>query len=265
MELEHIRALLRAKRKVHPELSGQLTLVGLRRLLARERIGWIVRPMPRPAQLVPYLDSWTIMIDSRKAESQQRQLGAHELGHLWLHHDPFFDRRETLVYNHSGSWTAENVEEDDAETFASMVLAGPRFWDFDPRKVPVRRRSAGPPPIPLSVQLEIGEREAPVLIRPLDARTLVQRECVEIGSSIDEWFFVEPDGRSWRIYDVAVAGSRKEVLTLCDPRAIARVFVPAFGRRRVYRFKARERREMTSDVVARQWAEAAVLSTRSRR
>ena len=48
---------------------------------------------------------------------------AHELGHLWLHHDRRHERSER-VYNMQVEWR-DDPHEGDAELFASLVLMGP--------------------------------------------------------------------------------------------------------------------------------------------
>jgi hypothetical protein len=257
MELDAVRSLLREKMNVHPELTAPLTLKGLRRILARENVAWFVRPLPRPAKLIPYLGHWAIVVDAKQPERQHCYLGAHELGHLWLHHDRHFDRTETRVYNMSDSWEAD-PEEDDAEIFATMVLQGPSLWRWEPVAQLQLPDPAEPPapivkPVPRSLQLDLTDIErAP---RPWSGRACLEQESAGV------WFYVEaPSGRCWRIYDVAVAGSRREVLELGDARAIARIFVPASGSRRMYRFKPRERHELSSAYVERQWHEATTLA-----
>jgi Zn-dependent peptidase ImmA (M78 family) len=119
---ERIAGIIRAKRRVHPELRRPLRWHGLQRILARENVGLFVVPMPTDinAQLVPYLGSWSILINSARPPRRHTYYGAHELGHLWLHHDLHFDRCEQ-VYHMGYDW-AEDPREDDAELFASMVL-----------------------------------------------------------------------------------------------------------------------------------------------
>lgn len=122
MSPEQIAEVIAAKRQVHPELARPLRWPGLQRILAREDVGLFVVPMPAHfnAQLVPYLDSWSILINSTLPARRHTYFAAHELGHLWLHHDRYFERWET-VYHMSHTWEAD-PEEDDAELFASMVL-----------------------------------------------------------------------------------------------------------------------------------------------
>lgn len=249
MELDEIRAVVREKTKTHPELGEPLTYGALRRVLEREHIGWMVRAIPRPAQLVPYLDTWTIVVDVRQSERQYAYLGAHELGHLWLHHDRFFDRTETRVYNMSESWNAD-PEEDDAEIFATMVLAGPNPEQWtpldplvsEPRPDPAPRTLPPARAIPRSLQIELDEAE---WMPPRRRRGTLERE------RSGEWFFIDDSGKSWRLYDVSFAGARREVLALGDPRAIARIFVRPRGEpNRIYRFKRGDRHELSSPLIS---------------
>jgi Zn-dependent peptidase ImmA (M78 family) len=80
--------------------------------------------MPRMAQLVPYAGAWTIVLNKEAPLRRHTYLAAHELGHLWLHHDPQHDRAER-VYNMGQHWP-DDPREDDAELFATLVLMGPR-------------------------------------------------------------------------------------------------------------------------------------------
>jgi hypothetical protein len=137
MQVEQIRAVISTKSSEHPELRAPLTLQGLRRVLARERIAWLVRRHPRPAQLVPFLGQWSIVVDVRTPVAQYTICGAHELGHLWLHHDPHFDRWETRVYEHGGGWDSEH--EADAERFAELLVRGPEK-PVSPPLPPKRKR-----------------------------------------------------------------------------------------------------------------------------
>lgn len=122
MKESEIRAVIDRKREVHPELRQPLRWHGLRRILAREDVGLFLAPMPVHvnAQLVPYLGSWSVLINSAKPARRHTYYGAHELGHLWLHHDRYFERWET-VFHMNHEWLAD-PEEDDAELFATLVL-----------------------------------------------------------------------------------------------------------------------------------------------
>lgn len=122
MSPERIAGIIRAKRRQHPELRRPLRWIGLKRILAREYIGLFMVPMPahQNAQLVPYLGSWSILLNSALPPRRHTYFAAHELGHLWLHHDLHFDRWEQ-VYHMTREWE-EDPREDDAELFASMVL-----------------------------------------------------------------------------------------------------------------------------------------------
>lgn len=120
-----IAQVIAAKRETHPELARPLTWPGLLRICERERVYVRVRKSgtARPAQLVPFLGEWTIIISGTTPFRRHTYLGAHELGHLWLHHDPLHERAER-VYNMDAHWP-DDPREDDAELFASLVLMGP--------------------------------------------------------------------------------------------------------------------------------------------
>lgn len=125
LSVEVIASVLEAKRAIHPELARPLTWPGLERICAREGIRLRVspEPMPRLAQLIPYLGRWVILLSRAAPFRRHTYLATHELGHLWLHHDRTSDRWER-VYNMDTNW-ADDPREDDAELFASLVLMGP--------------------------------------------------------------------------------------------------------------------------------------------
>lgn len=122
MNVEAIAKVIARKRALHPELARHLTWPGLQRICAREGVSIRVSKtrVPRQAQLVPYAGSWTIILSPDAPPRRHTYLGAHELGHLWLHHDATCDRWER-VYNMDADWYAD-AREDDAELFASLVL-----------------------------------------------------------------------------------------------------------------------------------------------
>lgn len=126
MTVEQIVAVIGRKRETHHELARALTWPALVRICDREgiRIRVSREPIPRRAQLVPYGGRWTILINRSSPARRHTYDGAHELGHLWLHHDRQHDRGER-VYNMDTHW-ADDPREDDAELFASLVLMGPR-------------------------------------------------------------------------------------------------------------------------------------------
>ena len=125
MNVDEIGRVIARKRGRHPELSRPLTWPALLRVCERE--GVVVRVsrvrMPRQAQLIPYAAAWTIILSGDAPARRRTYLGAHEMGHLWLHHDPLHDRAER-VYNMDTHWP-DDPREDDAELFAALVLMGP--------------------------------------------------------------------------------------------------------------------------------------------
>jgi hypothetical protein len=125
LSVEQIADVIASKRELHPELARALTWPGFLRICGREGVEVRVRKAPtaRPAQLVPFLGEWTIIISADTPFRRHTYLGAHELGHLWLHHDRTSERWER-VYNMDVHWS-NDPREDEAELFASLVLMGP--------------------------------------------------------------------------------------------------------------------------------------------
>lgn len=259
MDLEAIRAVVREKSAIHPELLAPLTLRGLRRILEREDVEFIVRPLPRPAQLIPFLGGWSIVVDSRRPERQHVYLGAHELGHLWLHHDVHFDRWETRVYNMGDAWEPD-PKEDDAELFATLVLQGPEPWGWNPLDPPTAVATVAPPkrpvrrhaprPLPTAQQLTFEGRVEP----PRRRRRRLERIEEDDKGHI---YFVDIARMSWRVLDVVDVISEEE-RSPGDSGAIARIFYPAdVGiRRRVFYFRTESDHRIVFANIVRQWREA---------
>lgn len=125
LSVDRISSVIARKRELHPELARALSWPGIQRICEREGVDLFVAKsrMPRLAQLVPYDGAWSIMISHDAQVRRHTYLAAHELGHLWLHHDATSERWER-VYNMDRNW-ADDPREDDAEMFATLVLAGP--------------------------------------------------------------------------------------------------------------------------------------------
>src|SRR4051812_42207289 len=106
MSVSAIKAVIDQKAERHPELARALTWPGLVRICAREDVA--IRKsrgrMPRMAQLVPYAGGWTIVLNREAPERRHTYLAAHELGHLWLHHDRAGAERWERVYNMEQNW-----------------------------------------------------------------------------------------------------------------------------------------------------------------
>ena len=128
MTPEAIRAVIDRKREQHPELGAPLRWDGLRRILAREDVGLLTAQLPRGAnaQLVQFMGAWSIVLSADAPPRRHTYYAAHELGHLWLHHDRTCDRGE-CVYKMDDAWV-DDPQEDDAEVFAACLLGGPRWF-----------------------------------------------------------------------------------------------------------------------------------------
>ena len=146
MQSGEITAVLERKRELHPELARPLTWPGLERICGREGVRIAFQRIPRDAQLVPFLGGWTIVLNKDLHYRRHTYRAAHELGHLWLHHDLQHDRTER-VYNMDTDWP-DDPREDDAELFATLVLSGPHranAWTKGIAACPPQRPSAEAP------------------------------------------------------------------------------------------------------------------------
>lgn len=123
---EALVAIYRAKRALHPELRGGVTWNGIRRVLVREDIGLFVTPLPQQAQAIHYAGAWSILIDSRLPARRHTMWCAHELAHIWAHHDSRCARHER-VYNYTECTDAHDPREAEADFLATLVLGGARM------------------------------------------------------------------------------------------------------------------------------------------
>jgi hypothetical protein len=142
LSVAQVAAIIDRKRETHPELARALTWPALLRICEREGVAVrkSVGRMPRMAQLVPYAGAWTIVLNREAPPRRHTYLAAHEVGHLWLHHDPLHDRSER-VYNMGEHWP-DDPREDDAELFATLLLMGPR-GDAHPARAAHDARAEG--------------------------------------------------------------------------------------------------------------------------
>jgi hypothetical protein len=137
--LEEIRAVVAEKRAIHSELRVPLTLPSLRRVARREGVEIVARRHPRLGELVPVLGRWLIIIDADQPKLAWKVIGAHELAHLWLHHDPFFARTETSVYDKSPPWY-DALREEEADVFAELLVRGPVTEPLTSNQKPANKR-----------------------------------------------------------------------------------------------------------------------------
>lgn len=132
-----LEAIVAAKREQHPELARPLTWTRLHAVCRRERVTLTLAPLPKeqPAQLVPYFGHWAILVSDECAPRERVKLAAHELGHLWAHHDPHHERWE-LVYQ-IDSPAPGGAEEREADGVAYLLLEGLAVFPPRPRRAPV--------------------------------------------------------------------------------------------------------------------------------
>jgi hypothetical protein len=131
-----LEAIVAAKREVHPELARPLTWTRLRAVCRREGVHLCCVPLPKeqPAQLVPFFGRWSIVVSDEIAPRERVKLAAHELGHLWAHHDPHHERWE-LVYQIE-SPAPGGTQEREADGIAMLLLDGITTFPTRPRRVP---------------------------------------------------------------------------------------------------------------------------------
>lgn len=191
-----IDAVLEAKRQEHRELRAPLLDRGLMIVLRREGVALLVRPHPRDSELLPIAGRWTIIVDRGQERSAWLVLATHELGHLWLHHDLFFPRHETSVYDQSPPWYDE-LREAEADYLAELLIAGPVPVAGKSKPVRKTRRQSAASNVPLATRKAAPPRPLPGWLEE-----------------------VERDADSVRLKEAAVAAQRayaREKAPLHDP------------------------------------------------
>jgi hypothetical protein len=273
-DVDRAIAQLRAE---HPELGRPVTWHGLRAVLKRERIWLTTAPLDVPAMLLSQFGYSVIVMNAELVPRDQARYAAHELAHVKLHvdgsHEPTFD---------VSPCSPADPREREAIYFATSVLLGPALSAPWPEQE-VRRAAAGPPRavvmmIPRTIPAKPRRARRPYLERPSDAddhitwamryaakhplriRRFSEQRLPRMEQLSDKTcYFLDEDGRRWRVHDVAVTGrGRVQRLELMSDWSTYRVFVPKEGPWRWYAFVRREGRGLSSAHLAQQW-EAAEL------
>ncbi|GLC25046.1 hypothetical protein [Roseisolibacter agri] len=125
MNDDAIVRLYQQMQRQHHELRRELTWPALRRILAREGIALLVRPMPRPGKLLGIDGEWVILVDKRSPR-RHTYYAAHEYAHYKLHVEGCATGRYEHVYN-MDYFEGHDPREGEAEFLASLLLGGPRF------------------------------------------------------------------------------------------------------------------------------------------
>lgn len=283
-----LEALVARKREAHPELARPLTWARLRGVCAREGVHLSLADLPpeQPAQLLPFFARWTILVADDLAMRERVRLAAHELAHVWAHHDPEHERWE-VVY-HAVHPAPNDPAEREANAIAWLLLEGVADLPAaSPR--PVRRRARDVPPAfdpytaPLTLTVDRRtpryggqEGETPLQRALRRVRPAPRPMAMDVPRSDAETVLYEPggvvryvdaEGRRWRVYDVAVVPTR-QIVSLGSELARYRVFVNAIGVRRKYVFRSKwELRDVAARHFERQLREAvetrAVSATRA--
>jgi hypothetical protein len=131
-----LEAIVAAKREQHPELARPLTWNRLQGICRREHVVLAIASLPKeqPAQLVPFLNRWAILVSDECAPRERLKLAAHEIGHLWAHHDPHHERWE-LVYQ-IDTPAPGGAQEREADGIALLLLENLATFPTRPRRVP---------------------------------------------------------------------------------------------------------------------------------
>jgi hypothetical protein len=119
-----LEAIVAAKRDLHPDLVRPLTWSRLQAVCRREGIYLCCVPTTEGAAGAarPLLRSVEHSRLRRDRPARALKLAAHELGHLWAHHDPQHERWE-LVYQIM-SPAPGGAQEREADGIAFLLLEG---------------------------------------------------------------------------------------------------------------------------------------------
>lgn len=74
-------------------------------------------------------------------------------------------------------------------------------------------------------------------------------------------YFHTGDGTVYRVHDAYFSGGRHHRVPHASAKAKSRIFVPAQGHRRLYRFTERESRALTAELLEQQLRNAEYLPT----
>lgn len=111
-------ALLKAKRRRHPELRQPLSWESLQAVCARERIRIAYGPLPADAVLIAGLGTSVIVLNSELPPRRHTYRGAHELAHAWLHVS------SGPVFHTMRDGNEHDPREDEAEYVATKLMQG---------------------------------------------------------------------------------------------------------------------------------------------
>jgi Zn-dependent peptidase ImmA (M78 family) len=120
--IEQLEQIVRAKRRIHPELRRPMDWGGFRAVCDREGVVMQLADVKRPACLFNVDGTWVILI--RREGVRQLMPGAHELGHLWAHVDQEPLGRFEATYYMDTEW-AEDPREEEADYIAGLLIVGP--------------------------------------------------------------------------------------------------------------------------------------------
>ena len=109
----------------HHELRRALTWEAMRRILAREGIALLTRPLPRPAKLIGLDGEWAIVVDTRQVRRRLWYV-AHEYAHFKLHVEASSTGQFEQCYN-MDEYDGTDPRESEAEFLASLMLGGQRY------------------------------------------------------------------------------------------------------------------------------------------
>jgi Zn-dependent peptidase ImmA (M78 family) len=118
--LRHLRRVLAAKVRQHPELRDPLDWPTLLAVAHREEVDVLARPLTVPAKLVRFAGRYAIVVNANEHPRRHTYRAAHELGHLWLHVDDA-EGRDTQSFNFS-DFASPDAREDEAELVAAWLL-----------------------------------------------------------------------------------------------------------------------------------------------
>jgi hypothetical protein len=275
MRRRMVEALVAAKRELHPELRRPLTWARLHAVCRRERVALCLADLPpeHPAQLVPYFDRWSILISDDLSMKERVRLAAHELAHVWAHHDAQHERWE-LVYQDLHP-APDDPAEREANAVAWLLIEGASELPAEPR--PTRRSPAIVVPQPFNPyavapvagrarrQPVYGGRVMETRLQSILRRVRPMPRPMKAGPRDDERVvryeqggvvrYVDSEGFRWTLYDVRYHPQR-ETLSLGNLAAQCRVFVGQSGERRRYAFTRWESRDVAARHLDRQFRDA---------
>lgn len=288
----NVIAAVEAARGAHPELATPLNWPRLQRILARESISILIRPIHSRAYVQGADGSYVVVVNSALNGRHHTRVIAHEYGHIRLH------LAGAEIERQLAPCTRGDPREYEAELFALLLRLGPSATPDHPEVAKLVAKLEAPAHIarlPEQTALELPEKlpEFKPLPEPFQHEREYERGLRTRGAAQlrpkSAWIFRDPPkpadfdrikwfdetkkttrfedaaGRMWWIYNFRKTPKGWERISdFMKPEITHRLFVNGAGVRRLYQFaNRREHRHYRVGLLDRQLAHSRPVARRS--